>query len=69
MKFKDKTYNDNSIITKRKLKYYKDCTNHILVDQNYYYNIMSLKNKIDIVKIRTNVLGHGFNRRGERIRE
>ena len=53
-KFKENMWCDKELVDKRKLIYYKEVVNPNLEDQNYFSVLKSAKNKINIVKIRTN---------------
>ena len=53
-KFKDKMWCDKELEEKRKLRYYKDVMSPNLKDQNYLSILPSVKQKINIGKIRTN---------------
>ena len=45
-------WGEKELEVKRKLRYYKDITNPNMEDQKYLFLLTSLKNKINILKIR-----------------
>ena len=53
-KFKEKSWCEEILVVKRKLRYYKEAINPNLEDQKYLSVVTSSRNKISITKIRTN---------------
>jgi hypothetical protein len=64
-KFKENMWCDKELANKRKIRYYKEVVNLNLEDQKYLSILRSAKNKIKIVKIRTN--SHKLHRRKSKL--